>query len=217
MKLKHKIYFVAATGTDIGKTYFVEQVIGHFKRQAVACRAIKPIISGFCDKDKNSDTAKIIQSLGDDFHLDNIHKISPWRFRDPVSPNVAAKNEGCEIDFAQVVAFCQKNIAKAQLQDEYLLIEAAGGIMTPITDDKTFLDLVMALKIPVLLLGGNYLGSISHSLCAIEVLKSRKIDIEYCIVNDHPEVESSLDPSQTATIISNISNIDTVTMDVFLD
>lgn len=215
--LKEKIYFIAGTGTDIGKTFFVENIIQSLKKENVKCDAIKPIISGFCEDDANSDTAKIIKSLQMDFNSQSINQVSPWRFKDPLSPNIAAKNEGLEIDFQDVVDFCQDRISIAKSLDEFLFIESAGGIMSPLTDDKTFLDLATELNIPILMVGGNYLGSISHGLCAIEVVKSRKLDLEYFVVNENPNQEASLEKFTTSKIIKDISGLNSVTLDVFLD
>jgi len=184
--LKQDSYIIAAVGTDIGKTYLVENLC----KKIANSKAIKPIASGFSDDDTNSDSAKILAAQNIDLTKENLDKISPWRFEEGVSPHFAAKNLNTEISFDEVLDFCQKNIALAQKNNQKLFIELAGGIMSPINYSYSFLDLIIKLELPVLLVSANYLGAISHTLSAISVLNSQNIEIESIIVNDtHPDLQ----------------------------
>jgi dethiobiotin synthetase len=109
----------------------------------------------------------------------SLKEISPFTFQQANSPHLVAK-----IDYQQIVNFCKKEIEIAITKNSFLFIESAGGVMTPITYLKTFLDLTQDLNISVLLVSSNYLGAISHTLTAIEVLKGRKIDIEKVFINE---------------------------------
>ncbi len=202
--LQKKIYLILGIGTDIGKTFLVENLLRFGEGLA-----IKPIASGCRDDDKNSDPAKILKALGLKNSKANLDSIAPWRFKKAVSPHLAGK-----INFAEVVKFCCEKISQAKKEKKFLFIESAGGVMTPISDKKTFLDLAAELKIPVLLVSSNYLGSISHTLCAIEALRAKKVVIEKIILNDNF-------PSQTKTkdlikTLENFSRIKTVTLNNFL-
>lgn len=212
MKLKEKIYFIAAIGTDIGKTFLVENLC----RILPNVKAIKPIASGFNDDDKNSDSAKILAALNLEVSLKNINAITPWRFKEALSPHFAAEISGNNIDFSEVKKFCEEKISEAKNRGNFLFIEAAGGVMTPINDNRTFLDLAAELQIPVLLVSANYLGSISHTLCAIEALKCRELVIEKIIINSelplHPKSAISM-----VDTIKNFSGIETVLLKNFLD
>jgi len=180
----NKIFFVTATGTDIGKTFIVEKLCQKLIKKGKKCNAIKPIISGFDIDDLNNDSAKLLKILGKKINLKNINKISPWRFKKPLSPNIAANLEKKPINFSMLVKFCQKQIKLAKKNDEFLFIEGAGGIMTPISDNKTFLNLIEKLKVPVILVIGDYLGTISHSLTAIKVIEAKNIEIDHIIFNE---------------------------------
>jgi len=216
--LKEKIYFIVGIGTDIGKTFLVENLCRNFP----SAMAIKPIISGFKDDDENSDSAKILSvinnsqiSLKSPFErlrmTSKLDDVSPWRFEEAVSPHFAAKNSGTEINFSDVKNFCQEKISLAKTNNQFLFIEAAGGVMTPINDEKTFLDLAAELKIPTLLVSANYLGSISHTLCAVTALKSRNVAIEKIIINEDlsTRLPPSLSPNQT---IENFSKIEVISL-----
>ena len=140
-------------------------------------QAIKPVITGWqCDAPEVSDTGKIIKSLGFDVTNTHIERVSPWRFCDPSAPNVAARIEGKTVVYEEVFAFCNKN--RIAVPNSILLIEGAGGVMSPITEDKTCIDLIRDLNMNVILVVGSYLGAISHILTALEVLRgARKIHI----------------------------------------
>jgi len=206
--LKAGSYLIVGVGTDIGKTFFLEEICKELSRKKIAVEAIKPIMSGFHDDDKNSDAAKILTALGKEISKKNLDEITPWRFEKATSPHFAGK-----INFSLVKKFCVKKIAEAKKNKQFLFVEAAGGIMTPINDKKTFLDLAAELKIPVLLLTANYLGAISHTLSAVEAMKSRKIKVEKIVFNNElPTVSkgSLANDLQVIKTIQQFSKIKTV-------
>jgi dethiobiotin synthetase len=184
MNLKEKIYFIAGIETDIGKTFFLENIIKNLLLQKKDIFAIKPIISGFDINNKNSDSAKILQSLKQDLLEENFDKISPWRFKNAISPHFAADKEGYNLQYEKVLKFCQTSITDAKNNNKFLFIESAGGIMSPITYQKNYLDLAYDLNLPIILITANYLSSISHTLCAISAIKSKNLNIEKIIIND---------------------------------
>jgi dethiobiotin synthetase len=167
-----KKYFITATGTGIGKTFITCDLIRQIKTHGKTARALKPIISGWEDSD--TDTHKIIAAQGGG----DIENISPWRFSAPLSPDIAAKAEGKLIDFDAVVNFC-----KPEENADYLLIEGVGGVMVPLTENKTIADLITALDIPAIVVAGTYLGSISHTLTALTTLAAHNINVAKLVVN----------------------------------
>ncbi len=214
MLLKEKIYLIAGSGTDVGKTFFLENLCVKLKKNNHLVSAIKPIISGFTIDDLNSDSAKILKSLNLEISVNNLNSISPWQFKNPLSPNIAAELEGKKIDFLEVIDFCKKEIEKSIKLDRFLFIETAGGIMTPVNDEKTFLDLAEELKIPVLFVSKNYLGTINHTLCAIEAMKTRNIFPEIILFNKFGDENNATKVFDT---IRKISKTNVIFLDVFLD
>lgn len=175
-------YLVLGIGTDIGKSYLVENLC----KKSADFSAIKPVCTGLTDDDKNSDPARILRAIGKKLNVENLNEISPWRFEEACSPHFIKG----EIDYEKVKKFCQEKIISNQ--SKHLLIEAAGGVMTPITNNKTFFDLAKDLAVPVILVSGNYLGAISHTLTAVEVLKSAKIEISVITVNEREKEKYSI-------------------------
>jgi len=190
-------YLILGTGTDIGKSFLVENLC----RILPQVTAIKPVCTGFLHSDKNSDPTRILTALKLEISEANLNDISPWRFAEPCSPHFLDE----QIDFFAVRNFCQKKILEAGKKT--LLIEAAGGVMTPINNQKTFLDLATELKIPVLLVAGNYLGAISHTLSAVEALKSKGVVVKRIIVNEREESKWSIFET-----LKNFTGIEAVTM-----
>ena len=100
---------------------------------------------------------------------------------------MAAAQENKQVPFEDVVAYCERAIAQAEKHSTTLVIEGIGGVMVPLDANYTILDLIDALKIPVILVCGSYLGSLSHTLTAISALRHRNISIDRMIVNETPE------------------------------
>ncbi len=201
-KLKSKSYLILGIGTDVGKTFCLTKICQKLIQEKFPTKAIKPIASGFQDDDQNSDSARILAALNLEFSKENIAKISPWRFSEAASPHFAAQNQKQKIDFDEVLNFCRAEIFKAKKNNNFLFIESAGGVMTPINFEKTFLDLAKELQIPVLLVTNNYLGAISHSLSALLALQNAKIDIAAVILNEFGVFQNSI--AETITKLGNV-------------
>lgn len=155
-------FFITATGTDVGKTYVASGLIRHWRAAGRQVEALKPVASGFDPAAaKTSDSGVLLSALGKPITPTEIDRISPWRFSAPLSPDMAAERENRRIDFDAVVKYSRDAIAAAQ---DILLIEGIGGIMVPLTDKHTVLDWMAALDIPLVVVTGTYVGSLSHTL-----------------------------------------------------
>lgn len=174
--------FITATGTEVGKTYVAASLIGHFRQMGRVVEAIKPVVSGFDPAQADSsDPGVLLRALGLPPALETIERISPWRFRAPLSPDLAARREGRSIDVDNVIAFCRSAIERRQ---DLLLIEGVGGVMVPLNGERTILDVMMALQLPLILVTGSYLGTISHTLTALDSLYRREMNVLAVIVSE---------------------------------
>ena len=176
--------FITATGTDVGKTFVVASLIRLLRQMGRTVDAIKPIVSGYdATLSAASDPGVLIGALGLPFSPEAIDRVSPWRFRAAVAPDLAARREGRSIDVDAVVAYCQGAIERRR---DILLIEGVGGIMVPLDDHRTILDVMMALRVPLILVTGSYRGTISHTLTALDSLFRRDLNVLATIVNETP-------------------------------
>ena len=174
--------FITATGTDVGKTYVAASLIRLFRQMGRTVDAIKPVVSGFDPAAAaTSDPGILLEALGLPPTADEIQRISPWRFRAPLSPDLAARREGRAIDVDQVIAFCRSAVER---RTDLLLIEGVGGVMVPLDGQRTILDVMMALRLPLILVTGSYLGAISHTLTAVDSLFQRDMNLLAIIVSE---------------------------------
>ena len=169
------VNIVYGISTDVGKTHitcqFIEKTNLKFKKNF----AIKPIISGFDDESfEKSDNYLLLRACGvENPTLEQTRAVSQYIFHHPLSPDIAAKKENVEIDFEKVISFCETSIGKLP-DGGKIFIETAGGVCSPCSKIHTMADISqgLALHNPCnILVTVPYLGSISHTISALKVLK----------------------------------------------
>lgn len=173
-----KSYFIIGTDTDCGKTYVTSALIDDLKAQQKTVMALKPVASGcerIGDHWMSGDAMRLQASLGDD-----TINICPWRFPLPISPHLAAEASGVALDLASIASFCQDEAWNAY---DYLLIEGAGGLLVPLNDQETWIDVLKLTQIPVILVVGMRLGCINHALLTITALDHHGIQCAGWIAN----------------------------------
>jgi dethiobiotin synthetase len=174
-------YIIAGIGTEIGKTF-----ISAILTEALQADYWKPIQSGALDF-TDTDTVKgLISNSKTVFHPE------AYRLNQPMSPHAAAAIDGVEIELSKF---------KIPQTNNHLIIELAGGIMVPLNDRETNLDLIKKLDIPVILISKNYLGSINHTLLSVEILKLNNINLKGIIFNGEQNKSSE-------DFILNYTNLD---------
>jgi dethiobiotin synthetase len=184
--------FVAGTGTDIGKTYVTAALLRGLITAGRVVDALKPIVSGFDEAaPAGSDPAVLLEAMGRSVTPEALDRIAPWRYRAALAPNQAARLEGRTVDANAVIGFCRSRIAAAG--EGLVFVESAGGIMSPLDDGLTMLDFAQALAAPVLLVAGSYLGTISHTLTAAEVIGAVGLKISAVVVNESENAPSLRD------------------------
>lgn len=175
-------YFVTATGTDIGKTFVTAGLIRHLRNAGEAVDAFKPVVSGFdIATAALSDPGVLLGALDEAVTPESLDRLSPWRFAAPLSPDMAAAREGQSLDFDAIVSTCKKRIAQSE---GTLFIEGVGGVMVPLDDTHTVLDWMKALDLPLIVVTGSYLGTISHTLTAMECLSRKGLVVKALVIND---------------------------------
>jgi len=191
-------YFVTSTGTDVGKTFVTAGLIRHLRVGGAAVDALKPVVSGYDSSVvETSDPAVLLAALGRPVSAAEVERIAPWRFRAPLSPDLAAAREGRAVDFEQLIDFSRQAIDNTR---GTLFIEGVGGIMVPLNGEHTVLDWMAALEIPLVLVVGGYLGTISHTLTALDVLRQRKLTIAAIVVS-----ESERNPVELEDTVASIA------------
>ena len=187
--------FVTGTGTDIGKTYVSCALIRALRAKGAVVDAFKPVVSGFDPRDAaTSDPARLAAALS---APGDVFRIAPRRYRAPLSPNIAARLEGDTLSLDDMVIDAVARAA--EVRDGLLLVEGAGGVMSPLTDGETNLDMIAALGAPVLLVAGSYLGTISHVLTALVALRAARVPVAAVVMSESLDAPDLLQTAQTLT------------------
>jgi dethiobiotin synthetase len=174
--------FVTGTGTDIGKTMITAHLVSKAVKAGKSVRVMKPVASGFDEiNPAGSDPAILIEALGKPFDKTILDQVSPWRYRAPVAAHMAAKREGRDMPFGDMVDYSRDALRGPE---DVVLIEGVGGVMAPLDNDHTVLDWLMALNIPTLLVAGTYVGTISHTLSALGVLRAAGIKVPAVVLSE---------------------------------
>lgn len=187
-----KALFVAGTGTDLGKTHVACALLRAARARGLSVDAFKPVVSGIDpDAPETSDPARLAAAMG---RPKDWEKVSPRRYRAPLAPNIAARLEGEALVMSALIADCRTWLDGREA--DLALVEGAGGVMSPMTDDATNLDLMTALGLPVLLVAGSYLGTASHLLTALEVMRSRDLPVAAIVISeslDAPDLDQTVE------------------------
>ena len=205
------VFFVGGAGTDVGKTFTTELLIRDRLAHGFRAAGFKPVASGVPDLAhsafQSSDTARLLRAQGARVNEKTVGACSPWRYAAPLSPDMAAALERREQSFETLLPPIRRSLAEAPA-DASLFVEGVGGVMSPLCQDATNLDLIQALDCPTLLVSGSYLGAISHCLTALEALKARQAPVACVIVNECGQPPVS--PEATAAAIARFAPRETV-------
>lgn len=180
-----RIIFITGTGTDVGKTMVSCMLIRQLRARGRHVRAIKPVISGFdpaCCED--SDSGRLLRAMDRTPDMENIRLISPWRYLDPLPPHLAAAQKGEILSLDDIAGFCR---TQATDDLDFLLIEAAGGLMTPLNHRESMIDLMARMNGSCILVAGSYLGTISHCLTALSCISHHNIILDGVVISQSPD------------------------------
>lgn len=180
-----KARFVTATGTGVGKTLVCAALLHQLRAAGERTVVLKPVLSGFPGPPgEPSDAEILLRAQGLDPTPERVEAIAPWRFRAPLSPDMAAARENRRIDFERLVAFTRGGLEGA---NGWLLVEGVGGVCVPLTEKLTVLDWIAASGLPALLVAGSYLGTLSHTLTAAVALRERGVPLAGLVLCESPE------------------------------
>jgi len=148
---------IAGTDTGVGKTVFAAALAG-----ALGAFYWKPVQAGL-EGETDSQTIARLSGLAPERILPEA-----WRLRAPASPHLAARRDGVLIDLLRLVP---------PQPAGPLVIETAGGVMTPLTIETPTVEVLARWRLPVILVARTSLGTINHSLLTIEALRRRDIPL----------------------------------------
>ena len=177
-----EVYFISGIDTNIGKTYAVGFLAAQLAKEGKKVITQKPIQTG-CH-DVAEDVIHHRKMMGIDLLPEDETKLTmPEVFTYPASPHLAAKIDNREINFEAI----DKATEILRKKYDVVLIEGAGGLMVPLTENYLLIDYVAERNFPIILVTSGRLGSINHTLLSFEAIESRGLTLHSVIYNLYDE------------------------------
>lgn len=151
-------YFITSPDTGIGKTVLTALLARYLRERGIKAAALKPICSGGRD-----DARTLHAALNRTLTLD---EINPWHFRAPIAPLLAARQEHKRARLADVLA----HVRAMQKRFDVLLVEGAGGLLSPLGENFDSRDMIAALRAAPIVVCRNRLGVVNQVLLTLEAL-----------------------------------------------
>ena len=184
--LKHRVYFVTGTDTDVGKTVCCQALLQAANQQQCSTLAYKPVAAGCAETAQGlrNDDALLLQknsSIKVAYEL-----VNPIAFVHAIAPHIAAQLDNRPIQSAHISHGLQTLKA---LKSDLIFIEGAGGWRLPLNADETLADWVKAQKLPVIMVVGMKLGCLNHAQLTYESIRNDGLQVAGWIAN---QVENEL-------------------------
>jgi dethiobiotin synthetase len=156
--MKRTTFFITGTDTSVGKTVLTVLLARYLHERGINAAALKPLCSG-----GRGDARVLHAALNGSLTLD---EINPWHFREPIAPLLAARRERKRVKLSPVLA----HIRTMQKRFDVLLIEGAGGLLSPLGENFNSRDLMASLRATPLVVCPNRLGAVNQVLLTLEAL-----------------------------------------------
>ncbi len=150
--------FITGTDTGVGKTVLTVLLANFLRERGVNVAALKPVCSG-----NRNDARKIFAAMDGELSL---NEINPWHFRAAVAPTLAAKLEKKSVKLSQSLA----HVRAMQKRFDVLLVEGAGGLLSPLGEGFNSRDLISALRAIPIVVAQNKIGAVNQVLLTLEAL-----------------------------------------------
>ena len=173
---------VTGTDTGIGKTVIAGAIADWFRRQHHRVAVLKPAGSGCARRREGlvSEDAEFLALCADArFPLD---VICPVRYVEPLAPAIAAERAKEPLDWEAV----NRSVEAMSKSSDIMVVEGVGGLMVPMDERHTFLDVARWLKLPTVVVARPNLGTINHTLLTVKALRSADVKVAGVVINRYP-------------------------------
>ncbi|MGG0383702.1 dethiobiotin synthase [Priestia endophytica] len=184
-------FFVTGTDTEVGKTVVSCALALLLKKHKGNVGVFKPFLSGISRDDVNSDTSLLKVMSGTKLSHE---EITPFAFKEPLSPYTAGKLEGKEVGLDEVMT--RWNDIKP-IHNSFI-VEGAGGISVQLGQHFLVSDLIKSINLPIVIVARPNLGTLNHTFLTVHYAKSQGIKIAGIIINgmsDNPGLDEQTNPT----------------------
>ncbi len=185
--MKSKGIFITGTDTGVGKTFVASLIVKALRKNGIDVGVMKPVETGCSQKSsilKPDDALLLKRAAQVD---DDIGMINPYRFKEPAAPSIAARKNSIQIKLSKIKE-CYKRLAA---KHDFMMVEGAGGLLVPLNDKETIVDLIKLLELSVIIIAASRLGAINHTLLTVKCAKQLGVKIHGIIFNNptaHKEI-----------------------------
>lgn len=189
-----RVIFITGTDTGVGKTTLTCLLLAHLRSEGISALAMKPFCTG-----GREDMESYRRIQGDELPS---KLVNPFYYPQPLAPLMAARRTRKKVTCKMAV----EAVRTAQQRCECLLVEGAGGVLVPITEDACIADLIKCLNGDVVVVAKNKLGTLNHTLLTVEALRRRGIDRIKVVFSEEksPDISAGQNPAWVAKHLVNI-------------
>jgi len=182
--MKQQKIFITGISTEVGKT-----IVSAIVTEALHADYWKPIQAGELDNCDTKKVEKLVSNQQSKFHPNS------YALQTPMSPHAAAELDGVTIDLSEIVAPNTNN---------HLVIEGAGGLLVPLNDSQTILDIIKP-EYKVVVVSRHYLGSINHTLLTIKLLQEKGLEVSVIFSGEeHKTTEDIIKKMTNVSVLGRI-------------
>ena len=185
------IIFITGTDTGVGKTVLTALLLRQMRLNGLHALAMKPFCTG------NRDDVEILRAIQGDELPERL--LNPFFYAEPVAPWLAAKNSGKTVRLASVTS----RINEAKRRCRILLVEGAGGLLSPLGSRFTALNLIAELDCEVVVVAPNRVGCINQIALVTHVLASAGLPVPSVILMEQQCPDESARSNQVAIRLWN--------------
>jgi dethiobiotin synthetase len=189
--------FITGTDTAAGKTVVTSSLVAYWQKYHSNRQLglMKPIQSGVGDREWYHKLFNLQQT---------VEETTPQYFQAPLAPPIAAARENREVDLGVV----WQGLSRMRSHSDFTLVEALGGLGSPVTDELTVADIAGEWKLPTVLVVPVKLGSISHAVANVALARQAKINLLGIILNCiTPDAESGIADFTPIELVQRFTNI----------
>jgi dethiobiotin synthetase len=166
--------FISGSGTDVGKTFIAQRLV-HLLAKSKSVSVRKPVESD-CHivngELVTKDALKLLKASNVNDHIDTV---CPYKFHHCSSAESASKAENTTLSLDQLVDACAS--------EAFVVIEGAGGLLSPLAENTLNIDLVKSVNLPLVIVVKDELGAINQALLTIKVARQYQLEIACLILN----------------------------------
>lgn len=190
---------VTGTDTGVGKTVVSCAIASGLRRRGLNVAAMKPVETGVAFDDPSRDGARLARAAGGTHPLS---VVAPIVLPEPLAPLAAARRSHATID----LSLLDHALRTASIDADALVVEGAGGLLVPITDQVAFDALFARWKLDVVVVAANKLGVINHTRLTLAAIRAAGLTVSMVVLN-RVSADNELSMEDNAALIAEVEGV----------